>query len=114
MSDPLPTLPEFPTAASDRSTAASATGTPRPLDALVGRDDDVRRILALLDEPAVRLLTLTGPGGVGKTRLALEVMATIERDFADGAVFLPLAAVRRRRVPQTHGESLTVRDPWLS
>jgi len=101
MSDPLPTLPEFPTAASDRSTAASATGTPRPLDALVGREDDVQRVLALLDEPGVRLLTLTGPGGVGKTRLALEVMATIERDFADGAVFLPLAAVRDTRLVPT-------------
>jgi non-specific serine/threonine protein kinase len=69
---------------------------PVPLTALVGRLQEVEAVLQLLGDPSVRLVTLTGPGGVGKTRLALQV-ARILRDstaFADGVSYVPLAAVR--------------------
>ncbi len=94
MSDPLSLAPKSQPATPMPRSDSTGAETPRPLDVLVGREDDVRRFMALLDEPIVRLLTLTGPGGVGKTRLALEVIARVKGDFADGAVFLPLASIR--------------------
>jgi predicted ATPase/DNA-binding SARP family transcriptional activator/Tfp pilus assembly protein PilF len=62
-------------------------------NAFVGRQSELARITASLRDSSCRLLTLVGPGGVGKTRLALEVAATLSADFADGAVFVPLAGV---------------------
>ncbi|MBA2596008.1 MAG: hypothetical protein H0V00_05210 [Chloroflexia bacterium] len=66
---------------------------PAPLSALVGREREIGDVTALLRRPDIRLLTLVGPGGVGKTRLALEIAAAAEGDFADGAVLVALAAV---------------------
>jgi predicted ATPase/DNA-binding CsgD family transcriptional regulator len=61
---------------------------------LVGRRREVGRILELLSDPETRLLTLVGPGGVGKTRLATEVAVRVSGDdFPDGVVFVELAAV---------------------
>src|SRR5688500_13230402 len=65
----------------------------RPLTPLVGREDEIAVLLALLSQQDIRLLTLTGPGGVGKTRLALQV-AEDARDLFDSLVFVPLAAIR--------------------
>ncbi|HEY2803649.1 MAG TPA: adenylate/guanylate cyclase domain-containing protein, partial [Actinomycetota bacterium] len=74
-----------------RTDEASPTNLPLERSSFVGRDDDVRRISELLEE--TRLLTLTGPGGTGKTRLALHVAREQLGRFADGVLFVPLAAV---------------------
>ena len=70
---------------------------PRPLPAgttsLVGREQAVDELAGLLARPGVRLVTLTGPGGVGKTRLALAVGERAGGRFGSGAVFVPLAGV---------------------
>ena len=60
---------------------------------LVGRAADADHLIHLLTSEAVRLVTITGPGGVGKTRLALHVAAHLVDAFPDGPVFIPLAPV---------------------
>lgn len=62
---------------------------PKSLSDFVGREREIDSGLSILG--AHRLLTLTGPGGTGKTRLSLEIAYRIEREFADGAYFVPLA-----------------------
>ena len=68
---------------------------PVPPNRTIGRDRDVVAIGERLHAGSVRLLTLTGPGGVGKTRLALEAARAVERDFADGACLVSLASLHR-------------------
>src|SRR5207247_7940837 len=67
---------------------------PLALTPLLGRDADLQTLRHWLADPAVRLITLTGSGGVGKTRLALEIARTIAAEGATRVVFVPLAATR--------------------
>ncbi|HEY6407020.1 MAG TPA: AAA family ATPase, partial [Ktedonobacteraceae bacterium] len=64
---------------------------PAPLTPLVGREQEIAAICALIWRPEVRLVTLTGTGGVGKTRVALGVAAAASSAFADGICFVALA-----------------------
>jgi predicted ATPase/DNA-binding XRE family transcriptional regulator len=66
---------------------------PVPITPFVGRDADLQTLRSWIGDPSVRLITIIGPGGVGKTRLALEVARTIAENDA-GVVFVPLAAIR--------------------
>ncbi|HEY2521813.1 MAG TPA: DUF4062 domain-containing protein [Streptosporangiaceae bacterium] len=69
---------------------------PVPPTAIIGRENELKDVVAVLSEPDVRLLTLAGPGGIGKTRLALEVAAAIttERADLDGVWFVDLTPTR--------------------
>lgn len=59
----------------------------------IGREHEIDIVLQQILDPACRMLTLTGPGGVGKTRLAVEVARRLEAAFADGVYFLPMAGI---------------------
>lgn len=95
-------------------------GLPVPPTPLIGRDHEVATVRSLLaiDEAggrganAARLVTLTGPGGAGKTRLSLHLAATLAPSFADGIVFVPLAPLTESSlVMQEIATRLNVQDP---
>ena len=73
---------------------------PLPATPFVGRERQLAEVRALLARPEVRLLTLTGVGGTGKTRLALQVAAGLETagtaaGYSDGVYWVPLASLQR-------------------
>ena len=73
--------------------AAVETNLPRPATRLVGRRLEIASIGSLLRDPDVRLLTLSGPGGIGKTRLAIEAAAELAPEFEHGVAFVDLAPI---------------------
>ncbi|MFB2598960.1 DUF4062 domain-containing protein [Herbiconiux sp. P17] len=90
---------------------ARSVPLPAPVTALIGRSREVDDTVAILRRPGARLVTLTGPGGIGKSRLAIEVAARLAPDFADGTAFIDLSAVHDSAlVPLAIAQSLGVRD----
>ncbi len=91
--------------------AATATGAalPRLTTPLLGREGEIASVMDLLSRPNVRLLTLTGPGGVGKTRLAIDVASRLADRYVDGVAFVPLASLRESAlVPATLASALAI------
>jgi predicted ATPase len=72
----------------------SGVSLPLAMTPLLGRDTEVQTLRLWLTDPVARLITLTGPGGVGKTRLAIEVARAIAAEGAIRVLFVPLAAIR--------------------
>jgi predicted ATPase len=84
---------------------------PIPLTALIGRAQEVAEICALLRRPDMRLVTLTGLGGIGKTRLAFQVAAELRDEYAHGVCFVDLAPIRDPSlVASTIGQTLGLRE----
>ncbi|MBL8058698.1 MAG: tetratricopeptide repeat protein [Anaerolineales bacterium] len=82
-----------PRAAQPETPAAPPSRLPRPATPFIGRSRELEQITAWLAEPECRLLNIVGPGGVGKTRLALRATEAQAGRFAQGVFFVPLAAV---------------------
>jgi predicted ribonuclease YlaK len=70
------------------STASRRHNLRAPLTGFIGRSAELSTVVGLLRSEEVRLVTLTGPGGVGKTRLALRAAGVMSNDFADGIWFV--------------------------
>jgi predicted ATPase len=84
---------------------------PIPRTTLVGRERELASVRDLLSRNGLRLVTLTGPGGIGKTRLALAVAEQLGDAFPDGIVFVSLAAIRAPElVPAAIAQAFDVRE----
>ena len=76
------------------TTRHPAAALPAPATPIIGRDREVAEVRRLLDDRAARLVTLTGTGGIGKTRLALEVGTQLQGSYAGGITYVQLASLR--------------------
>lgn len=79
-----------------QAVASLPTRLPAQMTATIGRAEEIAALVALLCQEETRLLTLTGPGGVGKTRLGLEVARAMREEFPDGVFFVSLAPLREQ------------------
>jgi predicted ATPase/class 3 adenylate cyclase len=85
------------------------TNLPRPTGPIVGREGELAELMELFSRPEVRLVTLTGPGGSGKTRLVIAAAELLDFRAADGVYFVPLSTVTSADVTwSTLGEVLGV------
>jgi predicted ATPase/DNA-binding CsgD family transcriptional regulator len=101
----LPFVPSIPPAAD------TGAHFPTQLTTLIAREQELAAIGALLRDPGVRLLTLTGPGGVGKTRLAIAAATDVVDDFPEGVAFVNLAPIAKPTlVLDTIAGALGLRD----
>jgi predicted ATPase len=90
-----------------RSEQQVASSLPSQSTSFVGRSEELAAIARLLADPQCRLLTLLGPGGIGKTRLTLAVAAAHSAEFADGVAFVALASVGTpNQIVSTIGDTL--------
>ena len=93
----------------DSTPELPALDIPLPPNTLIGREQEHSRALALLRRNSTRLLTVTGPGGVGKTRIALQLVQDIAPDFVDGVAFVALAPIHDASlVPNMVAQSLGI------
>src|SRR6266851_10001227 len=97
------------TAAAARTPSPSRL--PLPPTALIGREQEMTRALTKLRSDEVRLLTLIGPAGIGKTRLGLQIARDLGEYFADGVVFIPLATLHNEALlPGIIAQALGLRE----
>src|SRR3954454_19536249 len=90
------TMPQDARAILGRASVSAPPATlrlPIPATTFIGRERAIADICRLLERDAVRLLTLVGPGGIGKTRLALAVAEALQSEFPDGVYFVSLASL---------------------
>jgi predicted ATPase/DNA-binding CsgD family transcriptional regulator/Tfp pilus assembly protein PilF len=109
LADQIRSLPVAPVPLREQGKVSG--GIPLPLTSLIDREREQAEIEGLLRRDDVRLLTLLGPGGVGKTRLAIKVARNLAVDFENGVVFVSLAPVNDPSLaPVRIAQALSIRD----